>query len=164
MSTPAIYSGLLWLYFMYVCFTYIGELEGLSEDANVVSAMRRKVMSYSNDFGPKWTVNSEELGGGVVALLAVMAALFVLAPAFILGVRIGASIWNAKIFKYPLGALFAYAYFDILATAWITSHELAFAIVTASWVIADYIMANSRVDNMVIVRSLKKTVRWLFGA
>ncbi len=121
-------------------------------------------MSYNNDFGPKCTVNSKELGGGVVALLAVMAALFVLAPAFVLGVRIGASIWNAKIFKYPLGALFAYAYFNILATAWITSHELAFAIVIASWVIADYIMANSRVDNMVIVRSLKKTVRWLFGA
>ncbi|MDD3466210.1 MAG: hypothetical protein PHE67_03595 [Campylobacterales bacterium] len=121
-------------------------------------------MAYGNDFGPKWTVNSEEVGGGVAIVMAVMAAIFVLAPAFIFGVWLGTKIWNAKIFKYPTGALFAYAYFKILAFAWMDSHELAAIIVIASWVATDYISANGRTHNMIIAKSIKKTFGWLFGA
>jgi hypothetical protein len=121
-------------------------------------------MAYNNDFGPKWTVNSEEVGGGVAIVLTIMAAVFVLAPAFIFGVWLGTKIWNAKIFKYPTGTLFAYAYFKILAFTWIDSHELTATIVIASWVMIDYISANEKIYNMIIARSIKKTFGWLFGA
>lgn len=128
-----------------------------------MSATGRKVMSYNNDFGPKWTVNSEELGGGVVALLAVMAAALVLAPAFLFGTWLASNIWNAKIFKYPAGVLFAYLYFKGLMFVWFLSHGLAAFIVILSWVLTDYMLSGGNARNMFIARSLKKTFGWLFS-
>ena len=121
-------------------------------------------MSYNDDFGPRWVVNSEEVGSGVALFLAVAAAAFVLTPAFLFGVYIASGIWNAKIFEYPAGALCGYWYFKGLMFVWFLSHELAAAIVIASWVLTDYILANGKVRNMVITRSFKKTFGWLFSA
>ena len=121
-------------------------------------------MANNDNFGPKWVVNSEEMGSGAAMLLALFAAAFVLAPAFLLGTWIAASIWNARIFKYPLGAVFAYWYFKGLSFIWIASHELAAAIVIASWILTDYVLANGKVRNMFIVSVFKKTFGWLFSA
>lgn len=54
-------------------------------------------MSYNDDFGPRWVVNSEEVGSGVALFLAVAAAAFVLTPAFLFGVYIASGIWNADL-------------------------------------------------------------------
>jgi len=121
-------------------------------------------MSYNNDFGPKWVVNSEEVGSGAALALALFAAAFVLAPAFLIALAIGQSIWNARIFKYPFALFLTYQYYRLLAYVWTVSHEGAAAMVILSWVFLDYALANGKVKDMFICKTTKKTLGWLFGA
>jgi hypothetical protein len=117
-----------------------------------------------NDFGPKWTVNSEEVGGGIAILLVFAAAMFIVAPAFIIGSRLGAAIWDVKIFKYPLGVAFAIGYMFLLKNVFLASKISALIVIIGTWLLLDFLGAKMNIKNMWIVRKTIATFKWLFSA
>lgn len=117
-----------------------------------------------NDFGPKWTVNSGEVLAGGAYLLAFIAAIFILAPAFIIGVFIGERIWDVKIFKYPLGVAFTVGYFFLLKEAFFASPISAVILVFGVWLFLDYGSAKGNVRKMWIVQKIVGAFKWLFSA
>ena len=59
--------------------------------------------SNDDDFGPKWCMNTQEVSSGFALLIALFLAGIILCPAFLLGMYLGAKVWNVKILKYSLG-------------------------------------------------------------
>lgn len=126
-------------------------------------------MSYNNDYGPRWCMSSQEVGSGIVFLIALFIAGFILFPAFLLGMYLGAKVWNVKIIKYTFGIVMAcgYGYGLCKLNAYCDPSFNRIVIVTIialSWLILDYIIANRNFKQMWISRSALKTYRWLFSA
>lgn len=128
-------------------------------------------MSYNNDddFSPRWCMSSQEVGSGIAFLIALCLAGFILFPAFLLGMSIGAKIWNVKIVKYFFGSVFASLYgygiyFLYIYVAASFRMSILISIITLSWLILDYIMANRKCKQMWISQSVLKSYRWLFSA
>lgn len=126
-------------------------------------------MSYNDDFGPKWCMSSEEVGGGFAFLIALFLAGFILLPAFLLGVYFGSNIWNVKIIKYSLGVMIAtiYGYELCKLHAYCVPSINTIVIVTMialSWLILDFIHSNKSFKHMWVTQTVLKTYRWLFSA
>lgn len=127
-------------------------------------------MSYNDDdFSPRWCMSSQEVGSGIAFLIALCLAGFILLPAFLLGMHIGAKVWNVKIVKYLFGSAFAglYGYSIYLLYSYVIPSlriSLILSIITLSWLILDYIMANHKYKQMWVSQSVLKSYRWLFSA
>ena len=105
-------------------------------------------MSNDDDFGPKWCMNTQEVSSGFILLIVLFLAGFILFPAFILGMYLGANVWNVKIIKYTFGGVIASGYgYGLCKLNDYCDPSLnrivMVTIIALSWLMLDYISAHS---------------------
>ena len=117
----------------------------------------------SDDYAPRWCVSSEEMGAGLVLYLVIALSVFSVMPAFFLGWGLASRIWDVKIFKYPMAFLFACAYSLGLLTLYPLSSWGCIGVIALAWVLLDYIASHNNRTQMWLIRTLRKSLRWLFS-
>ena len=126
-------------------------------------------MSHNDDFGPRWCMNTQEVSSGFILLIALFLAGFILFPAFLLGMYLGANVWNVKIIKYTFGGVIASGYgYGLCKLNDYCDPSLnrivMVTIIALSWLMLDYISAHRNFKQMWISQRVLKTYRWLFSA
>jgi len=114
----------------------------------------------SNNYGPVWTVNSDEAGGAIIMLMAIVC--IPVAPLMYLGYYIGDTILNMNIAKWGLtGLFFLLGYFTI---RWLSSNKgtlAAFLFVVTEYIILDVIITQHEgKDELYSVTIIKALVSW----
>ena len=115
----------------------------------------------SDDYGPRWCVSSEEMGAGLVLYLVIALSVVSVMPAFFLGWGLASRIWDVKIVKYPVAFLFACAYGLGLLILSSISGWLCFGVIALVWIFLDYIVSHKNRTQMWLIRTLRKSLRWL---
>ena len=117
----------------------------------------------SDDYGPRWCVASEEMGAGVVLYLVIALSVVSVMPAFFLGWGLASRIWDVKIVKYPIAFLFACAYGLGLLTLYPLSACGCIGVIAFAWILLDFIVSHRNPSQMWLIRTTKKSLRWLFS-
>ena len=117
----------------------------------------------SDDYGPRWCVSSEEMGAGLVLYFVIALSVFSVVPAFFLGWGIASKLWDVRIFKYPIAFLFACAYGLGLLTLYPLSAWGCMGVIAFAWILLDFIVSHKNPSQMWLIRTLRKSLRWLFS-
>lgn len=117
----------------------------------------------SDDFGPRWCVNSEEVSIGIMFYIVMGIIVFSVIPIFFLGIFLASIVWNVKIFKYPIAFILACAYGIGLLRLYDVSKSLTFGVILFAWLILDYVIARREIKQMWLVRTTQRLFRWLFS-
>ena len=117
----------------------------------------------SDDYGPRWCVNSQEMGTGIILYVVIVISVFSVLPAFFLGWGLASKLWDVKIFKYPVAFLFACAYGLGLLTLYPLSAWGCIGVIALGWIFLDYIASHKNRTQMWLIRTIGKCLRWLFS-
>ncbi len=117
----------------------------------------------SDDYGPRWCVNSEEVGAGILFYLIIGVIAFSVLPMFFLGYLLVSKIWDVKIFKYPMAFMLACAHGMGVYILYGYSKTLALGLVLLTWLVLDYVLAHRTIKQMWLIRTTQRLLRWLFS-
>ena len=117
----------------------------------------------ADDYGPRWYVSSEAMGTGLMLYVVIAISIFSVLPAFFLGWGLGSRIWDVKIVKYPIAFLFACAYGLGLLSLYPLSSWGCIGVIALGWILLDYIASHNNRTQMWLIRTLRKSLRWLFS-
>ena len=118
----------------------------------------------SDDFGPRWCLNSEEVGVGMMLYIAIGIIFFSVLPVLFLGYWLASKIWDVKIFKYPIALMAACGYgMGLIYLYACFPKALTFGVIGLGWLMLDYISAHRNIKQMWLIRSIRKSTKWLFS-
>jgi len=117
----------------------------------------------SEDYGPRWCVNSEEVGAGIMLYLFIGVIAFSVLPVFFLGYLLASKIWDVKIFKYPMAFMLACAHGMGVFMLYGYSKTLALGLVLFTWLVLDYVINKRQIKQMWLIRTTQRLLRWLFS-
>lgn len=117
-------------------------------------------MSNNNNFGPVWTLNSNEAAGGIMIALFIFSIPVI--PVTLLGYYIGDEIignnfakWGLSIFAYIAGYIYL---------IWLNEHKgffYAFIAVCSEYLIFDMVMKERLGrDELFFIEFVKKIIEW----
>lgn len=117
----------------------------------------------SDDYGPRWCVNSQEMGTGIILYVVIVISVFSVLPAFFIGWGLASKLWDVKIFKYPVAFLMALGYGMGLCMLYPLSKILTISIIVFAWLLLDYFFSHRVIKQMWLIRTIGKCLRWLFS-
>lgn len=118
----------------------------------------------SDDFGPRWCMNSQEVGLGIMLYIVVGIIVFSVLPVFFLCYGLASRLWDVKIFKYPIAFMGACAYG--MGLMYLYGHfpkSLTFGVIALGWLVLDYFVAHRNIKQMWLIQTTKAIFYWLFS-